>query len=219
MKIPAWHEFTRTIGGREFSFIRPENPDTLLEDALKTGFNRDEFIPYWVDEWPSAAAAVDLLPTYITDKEGPLLELGSGLGITAVTLAAQGYRIIASDYAVDSCHTTLKNMHRNGLSAPCVSFDWRHPCFLTASFSTIVGADILYEERWVTPVATLLGHLLAPKGQAFIFDPERPYLKNFIRALEKNGLIIKNRTRHRTKENVFVSMLEIERNPRAERLH
>ena len=37
----------------------------------------------------------------------------------------------------------------------------------------LLGADILYERRFFEPVAALLDHALAPRGVAWIADPER----------------------------------------------
>lgn len=137
--------------------------------------DRDEFIPYWVDHWPSADVALRELPALLK-KPTHLCELGAGLGILATYLAYLGHRVVATDYAPESCRVTQQNMEKNRVSGHVVACDWRHSCF-AHTFDAIIGVDILYEARWISPVLQFIQRHLSPQGRAYIFDPGRPQLK------------------------------------------
>ena len=41
------------MAGRDLAVLRPRDAEALLSDEA---FERDEFLPYWAELWPSATA-------------------------------------------------------------------------------------------------------------------------------------------------------------------
>ena len=96
-RIPPAAEELFQFGSRSFAFLRPRNPDDVLEEITVEAFDKDEFLPYWTDHWPSA----DILLRYLTSLNLPasttVLELGSGLGMISAVLACALPGIVATD--------------------------------------------------------------------------------------------------------------------------
>lgn len=181
--------FTRTYNGKTFVFERPRDSNALLEEIGEEEFMVDEFLPYWAELWPSSDTAVDFLLSRFAEKPQSILEIGAGLGMVSVILASQGHHLTASDYSEESCGYIRKNSERNNLSVSAVCADWRNPSFSVGVFSSVVGIDILYEERWCMPVAQCIAEVLHPDGEAFIFDPHRPFRHCFVQSIEETARI------------------------------
>ncbi len=177
-------EFTLEAQGKTFQFIKPQDPEVLVEEVFNDGFTADEFLPYWADLWPSSEIAVNKLPQRLGTAQS-ICEIGCGLGVFATVLAATGKQVVATDYAEESCYFTLQNAERNNVELESLSFDWREPAF-TKPFDAVVGVDILYEARWIPAVLSVLDALIGESGAAFVLDPCRRYLPRFITAIEEH---------------------------------
>ncbi|MGM0462618.1 MAG: class I SAM-dependent methyltransferase [Fibrobacterota bacterium] len=179
METIKYTRFRKNIGTDTFHFIKPCDPENIVESYLvENALNDDEYIPYWVDHWPSAEVALEILPDYLGHSSKKICELGCGLGILSVFLASCSHDVLATDYSVDSCIITQKNFRENKLEGQVAAFDWRHSC-LKGHFDSIIGTDILYEKRWIVPIADLLARNLNQNGTAYILDPGRPHLTDF----------------------------------------
>jgi ETFB lysine methyltransferase len=186
-RIPPAVEAPFAFGGSTFSFLRPRNPDDVLEEITVDRFNRDEFLPYWTDHWPSAGILLDYLAQAPLPPPATVLELGSGLGIIAAVLSLTHPKVIATDISFSACHYSLRNMASVSGTGRCVCCDWRTAAF-KEPFDLIIGSDILYERRWTTPIISFVNARLSPNGRALIADPRRPYWWDFQEEAEQAGL-------------------------------
>ena len=90
--------------------------------------NPNTIFPYWAKVWASADALVQFLreePAWIQNKI--VLEIGAGIGIPSLSIAAQTDKIVISDYAPDAVALLQKNIEHlklNNASAACI--DWNH---------------------------------------------------------------------------------------------
>lgn len=202
------HSSAIETNNRTFTFIKPHDPEELVEEVFKEGLNEDEFLPYWADIWPSSEIAIKRLPDLIGSTSLEICEIGSGLGDFACILASYGHKVIATDYAEEGCHFAKENANRNSLPLEVIAFDWRNPVF-KKEFDVVVGVDILYELRWIDVVLNTLKILLKPEGKAFILDPNRQFLTSFINAVPNHGLRISQTIDDKTKAGVDVKIIEI----------
>jgi predicted nicotinamide N-methyase len=161
-------------GHFEFIVERTCNLDTLWDALGRDDFGDDERIPYWAELWPAAVgmarwlcAHEDALPNRA------VLEAGCGLGLSAVTAAALGARVVCFDYEPEAVGHTRRNLAVNRVNAAAVVMDWRRPSVTPGAFDLVLGADILYEKRFVTPLAELFAQVLAPGGRVWLAEPER----------------------------------------------
>jgi predicted nicotinamide N-methyase len=158
------------VGEVELALLRPEAPEALIDEDA---FADDEFLPYWAELWPAATALAEALP----DVRGRrVVELGCGLGVTALVAAARGADVVATDWAEDAIDLLRRNAERNGLDLRAEVRDWREPW--AERFDLAVAADVLYERRNIEPVLARLREL-AP--DALVGLAGRPYEQEFLR--------------------------------------
>ena len=181
---------TARCAGRRWQLERAANLeelwDAMTEDA--DAFE-DERIPYWTELWPSSLVLADWLALRRADIAGrACLDLGCGLGLTALVGQWLGARVLAMDYEEAALAFARRNADINGVDRPLWALmDWRRPGLARHAFARIWGGDIMYEKRFVAPVLRLLAHALAPVGAAWVAEPGRTVYEAFRHALSAEG--------------------------------
>jgi len=152
---------------------RPADLETLWEQM--DVFNEDERLPYWTEIWPSSLALGDWLARQAARIHGRLaLDLGCGIGLTALVGSSLGAHVIGMDYEPEALAFARKNAFRNGVPQPCwTAMDWRKPAVRAHSISFIWAGDIMYETRFAQPICNFLDHSLTSSGIAWIAEPCR----------------------------------------------
>lgn len=176
--------------GRAFRILLPESMDRVL-DAMEQ--DPEENLPYWADLWPSGIA----LAGAVLEPGGELrgkrtLEIGSGLGITAIAALVAGARLTVADYSSTSLLFCRYNTLRNGRRPRTFPFNWRRPSQALladagSGYDVILAADVLYESRDVEPLLGVIDRLLAPMGVLWLAEPGRQVAKVFLDALHAAG--------------------------------
>jgi predicted nicotinamide N-methyase len=162
------------VGEFEFVVERTCDLDTLWDQLGQGEFGDDERIPYWAELWPAAVGMARWLCSHADALRGrAVLEAGCGLGLSAVTAATLGARMVCFDYEPEAVRHARRNLSVNGVAAAAVVMDWRRPSVAPGAFDLALGADILYEKRFVAPLAGLFAHALAPGGRVWLAEPER----------------------------------------------
>jgi len=179
LRVESFHH-----GGFHVSVLLPAASDALIDEAE---FDADERLPYWAELWPSARAlASQLLDA--PPARGPVLELGSGVGLPSLALRNAGLDVLATDWYPDALLFAGVNAHRNGLGFLATRLlDWREPPPDLGTFPLVIAADVLYEARNVEPLAEMLRRVVRPGGSALIADPGRVYFPPFLKRLESRG--------------------------------
>lgn len=174
---PAWDGGVLEVrlGGRVFRLVREEDMEALWERVGDEDFGEDERMPYWAELWPASLLLCQWLFAKSADISGKLcLELGCGLGLSAMAGAAAGARVAAMDYEWRAVAQARGNAARNLPATPFFTrMDWRAPGFRPGTFSFLWGSDILYETRFHAPLTPLFDSLLAPGGRIWLAEPER----------------------------------------------
>ncbi|WP_432561882.1 class I SAM-dependent methyltransferase [Kineococcus sp. SYSU DK003] len=158
-----------SVAGRALRLRMPRDLEALFTEEA---FERDEFVPYWAELWPSALALADVL----ADRgPGPrTLEIGCGLGVPSLVAALAGYEVTAADWSPDAVSVLRGNAAANGAALTVAEWSWTtDPAPLTPPFDLVLAADVLYERRNVEPILAVLPALLAPGGEVWIADPGR----------------------------------------------
>ena len=178
-----------TLCGRDWTLLRPADLESLWETITDDEFEEDERLPYWVELWPaSLALALWLKNNQERIKGRTCLDLGCGLGFTALAGTWLGARVLAMDYEAEALAFARKNADINALPQPLwVIMDWRKPAVAPKSCDFIWGGDVMYENRFVEPVFSFLDHALADNGLVWIAEPGRNAYEHFKRALLSRG--------------------------------
>ena len=167
--------------------LRITRPYTVYTDGPRFG-------PYWGEIWPSGvilAGAIAREPNALLGRR--VLELGPGVGVTAVAALQAGADLVVADAepgSLDFCaFNTLDNV---GIEPKTVCVNWRTPSrefFAVASegFSLVLAADALYEYEDVEPLITLVERILAPGGELWLAEPGRNAGKDLVNTMHTRG--------------------------------
>ena len=166
--------------GHSFSLCRPADLETLWDQLSAEDQDQDERIPYWVEVWPAAI----LLAKWVLSHAGQLkgktcLDLGCGLGLCSQAMATCQARVVGVDYEQVALEYALHSA-KSAQNVLWMGMDWRKPCFKPGSFPLILGADILYESRFFSPLLALWQEALAPGGRIWLSTPDRAVSRSFL---------------------------------------
>eukprot|EP00960_Hanusia_phi_P041875 755185-Hanusia_phi.AAC.1 len=142
--------------------------------------------------WLSSLAGAILL------GGGPILELGAGLGVVGIALAKQGHRVVVSDREPALLARMQENVEVNKVEKTCkvLNLDWaevakpRMSKLLRAqAFSSVIAADIIYEEEMADLIIGVLPYALPQGGNVIIITPlkHRKGTVSFKDKLERKG--------------------------------
>ncbi|MBK9127626.1 MAG: methyltransferase domain-containing protein [Phycisphaerales bacterium] len=177
------------IGGRRYRLLAPRDPEALLDDAdVLQRFAEDEHLPYWARLWPAAlllAAEVAAWPPTGAER---VLELGCGLGLVGLVAGAVGRPAVLTDCDRMAVSFAQINIRINRLSRAeglALAYGSTLP---DTPFERVLAADVLYERRHLTPVASCIARHLAPAGVGLVCDPDRGTADEFPAAAAEAGL-------------------------------
>jgi len=198
--------FTLTHESGTCTFLLPADPDAVIDTVPEAAFEKDRFLPYWAEHWPSASPFFSYLMSAQLHQSTRALELGCGLGVLTTALSVKQLFTVALDISPESCLFAAHNIRQSGEASRVLSADWRALPF-TCRFDLVVASDVLYEERWIEVILDTLDTLLTSKGKALIADPCRRYWEPFKKAALKRGYTL--RTVHTSTVNQGGTTVEI----------
>lgn len=175
--------------GRNWRIHRPADLEGMWAALDEEIFNEDERLPYWVEVWPAGQALASWLWEQGAAIKGRLcLDLGCGLGFTALAASLCGARVLALDYEREALSYARINAAVNAVPPPLwLVMDWRRPALKPGSLDYIWASDVLYEKRFAGPVLDFLGRTLAPEGRVWLTDPGRNTFVHFRSLLPRAG--------------------------------
>lgn len=151
-------------------------------------------LPYWALVWPSGLALAETLLAHPNATQGRrALELGCGLGATAMAALACGARLHVADCFAETLLFCRYNTLRNAGKQPhTLLVNWRTPegraaCVAVAPFETLLAADVLYEQDDLEPLLDLVPRLLTPGGTFWLAEPRRRVSREFVQAALARG--------------------------------
>jgi predicted nicotinamide N-methyase len=180
------------IGGRTFQLARPADMDSLLDlPETRERFEKDGYMPYWADLWPSAVMLAEFVLIGPSSEGIRAVELGCGIGLVSIAAAMRGMRVTATDYDEDALEFARRNAEMNGaVLEDCRLLDYRED-YEGPGYEVILGADLLYEKEKCEPLARWIAQALADEGRAFICDPHRAAADGFSDRLQEMGFEVK----------------------------
>lgn len=177
------------VCGRTWAIERLGDLESLWRSLGQEEFGEDERIPYWSELWPASL----LLSWWLEENRGAIrgrtcLDLGCGLGLTAIIAASFGARVIGMDYELEALRYARDNAELNGVGQPLwAAMDWRAPALKPGSIEFMWGGDIIYEKRFFEPLRELFAYALAPHGRIWLGEPQRSVSRPAWQWLAENG--------------------------------
>jgi predicted nicotinamide N-methyase len=170
---------------------RPTDTNRLLDQVAD---DPEQNLPYWSEIWPSGIAlAGDIVRHPERVRGRRVLELGSGVGITAAVALSRSAMLTVSDYAEESLCLTRMTCLQNAGSEPAAAHqvNWRTPAVSTLAgkgrFDVVLAADCLYETRDIEPLKAAIDVLVAPGGALWLAEPGRKPAKAFLQGVKASG--------------------------------
>jgi predicted nicotinamide N-methyase len=163
---------------RTLTVLRPRDSEALIDEEA---FERDEFLPYWAELWPSGVALARAVARRDDLSGARVLELGCGLGLPSIAAALAGATVLASDWSSDAVAFATLNASRNGARIDTAVCSWAEPERLLAGapWGLVLAADVLYEQRDADMLVELLPQLA---DEALLAEPGRPAAAGFLRS-------------------------------------
>lgn len=181
-------EMVATAGEREYRLTTAEDIEQLIDDITQEEFNRDERLPYWAELWHSATALAEFLAQHPARLHGRrVLEIGCGLALPGIVAAAAGARVTCTDFEEHALLAAEMNFLQNlpDYSPDLRYIDFREPP--KERWPLIIGADVIYEQRFVEPLARFFREVLDEDGSILLAEPNRLVAVPLFQALEHDG--------------------------------
>jgi predicted nicotinamide N-methyase len=172
------------IGGRDLRLLRPRDAEALLDEEA---FEREEFLPYWAELWPSALALARAIAGRAL-RGARTLELGCGLGLPSIAAALAGGRVLATDWSAEAVEMTAANAERNDAQVETLVCSWTapEPLLARAPWDLVLASDVLYEARNGDVLLELLPRL---GREVLLADPGRKPAGRFLEAARRDWSI------------------------------
>ena len=149
--------------------------------------------PFWAKVWASSKAMVNFLqeePTWIEKKN--VLEIGAGIGIPSLSIAAQTKKIIISDYAPEAVSLLQMNIKHLKLSnAVALNIDWNNISEDIIA-DTILLSDTNYEPDAHNNLVLLIEKFIKKGSTIILATPNRLSSNSFIKRISKYVYCNKN---------------------------
>jgi|SRR5690554_772907 predicted nicotinamide N-methyase len=197
--------------GYSLQFFCPENPDIVLDSISDSDYNKDQFLPYWAQHWPSAQQFLSYILQYPFKTDIEVCELGCGLGVLSTAFMIRKCKTFSIDISHHACRYSHQNIMLNGCIPKVLCSDWRN-IGLNKRFDLIAASDIIYESRWIEPVLSCMNSMLLPDGKAWIADPCRRYWDPFKMRAKELGFILRTLKYEKvTEKKMEIEILELSR--------
>lgn len=163
--------------------VLPElaEPMEYILDRMESKGPGEDRLPYWTKLWPASLVLAQFAQAQAHRSDGPLLELGAGLGLPGLAAASAGRRVVLSDLDPDALEFARAAVELNHLEdrVEVTALDWTDPVPAIGRFSTVLGAEILYHPPLYPSLLELLPRITREGGSIFITHQERPFLIGF----------------------------------------
>jgi predicted nicotinamide N-methyase len=176
---------------QSLTISRPVDYDRLIDDAAA---DPEQNLPYWAELWPSGvalAAKIVCDPAIVQGRR--VLELGCGLGVTAVAALGAGADLLVTDYSLEALALcSLNTLDQVGIQPQTLRVNWRNTDMtmrgtVAGTFPVVLAADVLYESRDVEPLLSLVERVVAPSGELWLAEPGRPPAARFLQLIGARG--------------------------------
>jgi SAM-dependent methyltransferase len=177
-----------TVSDSTIKYFRPENPSAILDAMTDEEYEKDKFLPYWAEVWPSVHALVRYLSARSISDRQHICEIGCGLALASSFLAQKNHHLTAIDISPAACAYANRNIRLQSALGNALCCDWRRSPF-KGTFDIIIASDVLYEPRWIEPVLSFVKNTLSASGRAIIADPKRASWEQFkVQATQSYGM-------------------------------
>ena len=141
--------------------------------------------PFWAKLWPSSIAIHNVLkahPHLIQNKH--VLEIGAGIGLPSLMMAAVAKSIRISDHDLEAVALLHKNIeHLQLQNADALQLDWNNvPKNMNPD--VVILSDVNYDPTQFDPLVTLIDTFIQQGCTIILSTPQRIMASPFVQNLE-----------------------------------
>lgn len=152
------------VGGKRLEIYGIGNWDRFVAELGEKGKAYISKFPFWIKFWEASFVLADDLVRRPLKPGSEVLEIGAGMGLAGLFLAAGGHKVTMTDFDEDVLALLSLNAGHNGLDTVTVRrLDWLDPD-LTGAFDVICGSEVVYRERFFAPMISLFHRYLKKSG-------------------------------------------------------
>jgi SAM-dependent methyltransferase len=157
----------------------------MVSDPSESVFDRERrFHDNWASDTRTSAVRVRAAFEALTAPENRfilglvgdlrgrrVLDLGSGLGESAVYFALGGARVTATDISPEMCQLCRETGRAHGVSIEAIATPVEQLAVPPESFDMVYGANLLHHVTDLEGTLAAVRRALAPGGRCFFWDP------------------------------------------------
>lgn len=156
------------IGQKRLEVYGIGNWDRFVRQLAEKGDAYIKEFPFWIKFWEASFVLADHLVRQPLAPGTEVLEIGAGMGLCGLFLAACGHRATITDFDEDVLDLLALNAAHNGLEKVAVRrLDWHEPD-LEGTFDVICGSEVVYQDRFFAPMIALFRRYLKPGGAVYL---------------------------------------------------
>ena len=156
------------IGDKRLELLTVENIEPFLRELEEKGKDALTSFPYWVKVWEAALILVSHLIDQGLETDKTVLELGAGMGVVGLFLAAYGHPVTLTDFNADALALMRKNAKKNGLTSVSIrKVDWNQPD-LPDKYDIVCGAELVYRQADLKPLLETIRKAVRPDGTIYL---------------------------------------------------
>lgn len=160
-----------------------------LWNELDPALDPEDRIPYWTELWPASLLLAEFLLGSQSEIAGRVcIDLGCGLGFTALLGSCLGARMLGIDFSLDALSLASSHAALNLAPQPrWLCMDWNSCALRKGMAWRIWAGDIMYEKRFARPLLEFMAHALAPAGRVWIAEPGRAVFRYLLDMAAERG--------------------------------
>lgn len=124
--------------------------------------------PYWVKIWEAAIVLAAHLYDQDLDKNRSVLELGAGMGVTGLFMAASGHPVTLTDNDDNALALLERNAAKNGLESIAIRKLDVYGSESPGRFDIVCGSELIYRHTHVKPAIRALRECIKPDGTVYL---------------------------------------------------
>ncbi|MFH0809356.1 MAG: methyltransferase domain-containing protein [Pseudomonadota bacterium] len=193
-RINARHETVTSevaLHGITLQFLQIKDMAAFIEEMVDQAPEGRVHLPYWAKIWEASVVLADYLlglPEFAPGSEPKrIVELGAGMGVPSLFLAAVGHDVVLTDFEPEALEFARAAALINKLDGRLQvrRLDWAHPD-LNEPFDAVVGSELLYNHDDLPHLVRLLSRLRKRGALAYLAKGPAVPAYSFVADLQRS---------------------------------